>query len=72
MEKFEIKSYTKKELALLYFPESTPTNATARLMAWIKRNKPLWQHLLALGYQPTCKTLSPKQVTAIAEYLGEP
>jgi len=69
---FIIRAYTKKELALLYFPDSLPHTAVNHLMAWLRRCTPLWQQLQATGYSPTCKTLSPRQVAAIVDALGEP
>ena len=37
MEEFKIRTYTKKELALLYFPDSTPQAAGKHLKARITR-----------------------------------
>ena len=72
MEDFIIAAYTKKELALMYFPKSMPRTAVNHLMEWIKKCTPLWQKLLDMGYQKTSKAFSPKQTRAIVEYLGEP
>lgn len=72
MEDFKIRMYTKKELGLMYFPESTPRTAVNHLMAWIYRCTPLWNELLKLGYQKTSKAFSPKQTRAIIDFLGEP
>ena len=72
MEDFKIRTYTKKELALMYFPESMPRTAVNHLMAWIRLCTPLWDELLKMGYCKTSKSFSPKQVKAIVEYLGEP
>ena len=72
MEDFKIRMYTKKELALMYFPESMPRTAVNHLMAWIRFCTPLWDELLKMGYCKTSKSFSPKQVKAIVEYLGEP
>lgn len=69
MEDFKIRTYTKKELALMYFPESYPRTAVNHLMVWIRRCDPLWEKLLKMK---TSKSFSPKQVKAIVEYLGEP
>ena len=33
----DLRSYTKQELALLYFPDSDPDVARAHLMRWIVR-----------------------------------
>ena len=72
MEEFIIRTYTKKELALMYFPESNPRTAVNHLMAWIHLCAPLWEELLAMGYHKQSKAFTPKQVKAIVEYLGEP
>ena len=72
MEDFIIRTYTKKELALMYFPESMPRTAVNHLMVWICRCDPLWEELMKMGYCKTSKSFSPKQVKTIVEYLGEP
>ena len=72
IEDFKIRMYTKKELALMYFPESMPRTAVNHLMVWIRRCTPLWEELQMMGYSKTSKSFSPKQVKAIVEYLGEP
>jgi hypothetical protein len=72
MDDFRIRPYTKKELALMYFPDSQPRTAVNHLMAWIRRCTRLWQQLQATGYDANCKTFTPRQVRAIVEQLGEP
>ena len=72
MTDFIIRAYTKKELALLYFPDSLPRTAVNHLMAWIRNCKHLWAELQTMGYQPTSKGFTPRQVKAIVEQLGEP
>ena len=72
METFIIKAYTKKELALMYFPDSMPRTAVSHLMAWINRCNPLAELLQTTGYLPTNKAFTPRQVKAIVEHLGEP
>ncbi len=73
MEKeFEIRPYTKKELALLYFPDSTPRTAVNHLMQWIRLCTPLWNALPETGYRKSSKSFTPRQVRAIVENLGEP
>ena len=69
---FIIRTYTKKELALCYFPDSSPRTAVSHLMSWIRRCTQLWEQLQATGYSPTCKTFTPRQVRAIVEQLGDP
>lgn len=73
MEKFPIRSYTKKELALCYFPTSVnPHSAVNHLMSWINRCTPLRNALEEQGYQKTSKWFSPREVKLITEHLGEP
>lgn len=72
MEEFKIRTYTKKELSLMYFPDSTPRTAVSHLMAWINRCTPLREQLLAMGYRKTDKAFSPRQVRTIIDLLGEP
>ena len=72
MTDFIIRAYTKKELALMYFPDSQPRTAVNHLMAWVRRCTPLWEQLLATGYSTTGKAFTPRQVRLVVEYLGEP
>ena len=72
MYDFRIRHYTKKELALMYFPDSSPRTAVSQLMCWIHRCTQLWTELQRMGYQPTSKSFTPRQVRAIVEQLGEP
>ena len=72
MEEFVIRPYTKKELALMYFPDSSPRTAVKHLMAWVKHCTQLWEQLQAMGYRSNCKSFTPREVRAIVEQLGEP
>ena len=72
MEAFKIKSYSKKELALMYFPDSVPETAVKHLMALIRRNDMLWDELQKMGYYSLSRTFSPRQVQAIVDWLGAP
>ena len=71
-EEFIIRPYTKKELALLYFPHSNPRTAARHLMTWLVRCQPLMAELHQLGYQSTDKTFTPRQVRCVVDHLGEP
>ena len=63
METFKIRPYTKKELALQYFPDSQPRTAVNHLMAWNCRCPSLMDQLqmassaplLAASYLCFCK-----------------
>lgn len=73
MKDFEIRSFTKKELAYCYFPTADdPHIAVNRLMRWINRCTPLKDALEEQGYRKSSKWFTPKEVKLIVEYLGEP
>ncbi|MDO4161328.1 MAG: DUF4248 domain-containing protein [Prevotellaceae bacterium] len=67
-----IKSYTKRELALMYFPNVDGHTAVNRLTRWISRCKPLREELTRHNYGGRGHSLTPKHVSIIVEYLGEP
>ena len=72
-EDFKIKTYTKKELACLYFPDAKdPHTAVNHLMAWVHRCRGLPEKLAELGYHKNSRLLTPRQVREIVFYLGEP
>lgn len=60
------------ELAMLYFPKSTPRSAVTQLHRWIEINKELKTKLTELCYKPRQRALTPLQHQAIIYYLGEP
>lgn len=68
----EIKRYSKTELAMLYFPDSTPDTARKHLMGWINSNKELTTALKQAGYQPHDRILKKRFVKLIFEYLDDP
>ena len=73
MVSFQIRSYGLTELAQLYRPHLSPRSAVRTLRNWIRRNPELLQSLAATGFNPdTIRTLTPRQVTLIVSYLGEP
>ena len=72
MEHFTIRAFSKKELALRFFPDSTPRVAVNHLMALIHRNDMLCDELLSTGYKTTNKVFTPRQVQAIVEWIGAP
>lgn len=66
------RSYSKKELASLYFPLTSQNSAVRHLMEWINNCPALRTRLEELGYIRTMRLLTPAQVGAIFYYLGEP
>ena len=69
---FEIRAYSKKELALCYFPDLDAKSAGKRLMRWITRNNKLIGELKNTGYSGNFRSFSPRQVKLIVEFLGDP
>ncbi len=68
-----IKSYSKQELALLYFPDSDPSTALKRLNRWINRIPELREsihHGSTMG--KNAKFWSRAQVELIIAFLDEP
>jgi hypothetical protein len=65
------KTYSYKELALLYFPDSSPRSASNAFRRWI-RKEPLASKLTAIGYERYQKVFTPLQARAIIDHLGEP
>ena len=64
--------FNKTELALAYFPNSSPESARRALLRWFAYNPPLMHRLLELGYNKLQHYFTPAQVDAIYEFLGEP
>lgn len=69
---FHVRTYTKEELAMLYNPTFCVTNAINTLSAWIRLNKPLKAELAAVGYNRYRRSFTPREVSLLVKYLGEP
>lgn len=68
----EIKGYSFKELAGMYFPGYAQQTASVQLRRWIKLNKPLTDALALTGLVCRQRILTPRQVELIFKYIGEP
>lgn len=68
----QIRSYSKKELALAYAPELSVASAVNRLASWIRLNAGLSHALERTGYRRTQRAFTPRQVGLIFRFLGEP
>ena len=66
------KDYGRTELAIRYSPTLTPDAAWKKLKRWINLNRDLTQELHALGYTSHQRSFTPKMVSRIMFYLGEP
>ena len=70
---FEIRSYGKSELAMLYFPDAqTKKGAMNNLNYWINYNTELREKLRALNSPPRAKHFTRREVELILAYLCEP
>ena len=70
---FEIRTYGKSELAMLYFPKAeTCSGAMSNLRYWIRRNSALLADLRDCSMPPRSKSFTPKEVSLIIHHLGEP
>ena len=68
----EIRTYSKKELAIAYAPNISMVAALNRLALWLKTNHQLWDELLQTGYRTTQRYFNSRQVRLIFDHLGEP
>jgi len=69
---FKPRSYSKQELAMLYFPDAAPHVAVNRLNSWIRRCRELREQFAACSVSKFSKFYTAHQVRLIVEYLGEP
>ena len=67
-----MQARTIKELGQMYFPNSTSKSAASQLVRWLKYNKRLWTELTETGYYSGQRLLTPRQVSLVFQYLGEP
>ena len=72
-DNFEIRTYGKSELAMLYFPNAeTTTGALSNLSFWIRKNKKLVKALRSCGMPLKSKFYTPREVSLIVKHLGAP
>lgn len=70
---FKVRPYSKKELALMYFPHMDDPHAAVRvLMRMVNNCRPLMAELEKIGYTKSVKTLTSKEVETIIAHIGEP
>lgn len=72
MQDYIIKSYTKGQLAALYFPCAPRSSALRLLHKYITTAHGLLPALERVGYTRASRRLTRRQVQLIFEYLGEP
>lgn len=71
-DEFQIRSMSKKELAVLYAPGLATKSATNRLCLWLHTNPSLMEELRMTQYRETQHVLTSRQVEIIVRHLGEP
>lgn len=70
---FEIRTYGKSELAMLYFPDTeTSKGALSNLNFYIDNKPGLRQELRKLGFPPSANSYMPSEVELIVNALGQP
>lgn len=70
---FEIRTYGKSELAMLYFPNAeTPKGAMNNLNFYIDNHRGLRRKLRKLGFAPNAHSYMPSEVELIVKALGQP
>lgn len=72
MKEIKLREYGRTELALLYCPTMTPQGAWRKLKMWIEINCDLRRELERLGYRKGHRSFTPRMVSRIFYYLGEP
>lgn len=66
---FELRSYSRKELAQLYFPDSSPKSATQNLRRWLNIHT---SHQVFLEGISRKRLFRRAEVEMIVELIGEP
>ena len=66
------RSYSHKELAMLYFPDIQPKSASQRFTLWITRDEELLDELLKAGYSKKQHLYTPLQTDILFNHLGIP
>ncbi len=66
------KEYGRTELAQRYCPGLTADAAWRKLKRWITLNRDLTRELQQLGYTSRQRSFTPRMVSCIFHWLGEP
>ena len=73
VEDFHVRSYAKRELARMYFPDSPSDEAAVtNLRNLIRRNPELMDELRRASYRPHDRGFTRGQVRILVRYIGEP
>lgn len=66
------KSYTRKELAMIYFDELSPKSASQCFTREMEKDKELKADLCLIGYRDSQRIFFPNQVQIIVNHWGNP
>ena len=69
---FEVRTYGRTELALLYYPNLKSESAWRALRHELELCKDLARALRKEGYTPAQRRFTPRQVRTITQHLGTP
>lgn len=69
---FRYRVYTFKELAAIYYPLSTPAQASRNLSRFIQGDPALCAQLMGCGFYKGKRHLSPRMVSCIVSFMGTP
>ena len=72
LNEFEVRRYGGQELAVFYGLDLMPSSAGKRLSKWVGADTVLETELQGYGWRKGKKTLTPRQVKTIVQFLGEP
>lgn len=71
-EGWPVRPYCKRDLAMAYAPDISPSSALNRLAGWIRHHRRLSDELDETGYQNRQRIFTSLQVELIFRYLGRP
>lgn len=69
---WDIRPYSKSELAQAYAPEISPASAVRRLTRWIHGDPEFYEALRKAGYTDKQRVFTISQVRIIFDYIGRP
>ena len=73
LELNSLRPYSKRELAMLYFPETEKVESAVKHLCRSIHNDPnLWNDLCETHYNPRNRGFTIRQVAILFQYLGKP
>ena len=72
LRKAPAETYTKFQVAMLYFPDQSYDAASRRLRKWIAEDPALLKALKAAGYTPAQRHFTEEQYGILREFIGDP